>query len=292
MKLIENKKLFGKINIVDIVLVLIILVVGLIGYKKIFTNDSGVSIGAKYYKTNFLLKIESVPASIFNYLEEGVDVYDNETNTYIGKLTSFYSGDAMVKKVDLVSNKYVLTKRPEKINIYLNVEVEVADNPGDLINSNNYYVKIGKYINIRSGKFAAGGYIIGVDRIEEIETKLPEFTDDSFSYKFFIADIADTSAKGFKVGDEIFDKMSSASLGYITDIDAKPSRQIVDVLDGSVVLSEVPERIDVTLTITTNGQQKNGEYLANNLTRLQAGSFKQIKTDYIMCSGMVVDIEK
>ena len=290
MKLIEDKKLFGKINIVDILLVLIILVFGIVGYKKVFTNDAGISIGAKLYKTNFLLKIQSVPEDIYKYLEEGVDVYDNETNSYIGKLVSFYSGDCLVNKIDLTNNQYVLSDTPEKINIFLNVEVEVADNPGDLITANNYYVKVGKYINIRSGKFAGGGYIIGVDRLEQHKPEEPKFADDSFSYTIFIEDIANTSEKAFQIGDEVFDKMSGAALGKITDINVSESRQKIDTLDGTIILAGVPDRIDVLLTIGTDGSLKNGEYLANGLTRIMGGSFRSIKTDYIMCSGMIIDI--
>ncbi len=291
MKLIEDKKLFGKINIVDIVLLLIILVVGIVGYKKIFTNDSNVSIGAKYYKTDFTLKVSSVPESLVKYLETGVDVYDNETNSYIGKVVSFSSGECLVNKINLNTNEYVLTETPEKINIYLVVEVEVADTDGDLINANNYYVKIGKYINVRAGKFAGGGYITEITRLENGTLELPKFEDDSFKYDLFITDIADTSEKAFKIGDEVYDKMSSAYLGRITGIKVDKCRLKIDTLDGKTVLAETPDRIDVTLEITTNGQLKNGEFLANGLTRIQAGSFKQIKTDYIMCSGMIVDIE-
>lgn len=296
MKLIENKKLFGKVNIVDILLVLIVLVVGLVAYKKIFSSESSISIGAKFYKTNFVMRVDSVPTNLINYLEEGSEVYDNESNVYIGKLLSFYSGDYEVECADRENDTYVKTTVPNKNSVYLKVEAEVADNPGDLITANNYYVKVGKYLSVRAKNFAGSGYIIEVDRIEELDkenqAKSSEPEDKMFTYYVTINDIAETSKKAIKAGDEVYDKSSGAYLGKIVDAEFTPCMRQLDTHKGEIIEAEVPDRIDVVLKITVEGQIKNGEYLANGITRIIAGGFRTLKTDYVMFSGMITDIEK
>ena len=184
MKLIENKKLFGLVNIIDILLVIIILIGGLFAYKKIFSSDSGVNLGAKYYKTTFTMKVDSVPSSVVNYLEKGSEVYDNESNVFIGKLIDFKSDDYESYVENRENNTFVKTKVPDKISVYLTVETEVSDNPGDLITANNYYVKVGKYLSVRAKNFAGSGYIISMDRIDEEasgEVILPKSSENNFT---------------------------------------------------------------------------------------------------------------
>jgi len=291
MKIIENKKLFGKINIVDILLVVIILAGGLIAYNKVFKNDSNVAIGAKYYTTTLKMRVESVSPELMKFLETGVDVYDNETNQFIGKLVGFESGDCYMNATDYSGDRYVSSLVPEKINIYLIVEIQVAERAGDLINSSNYFSKVGKYINVRAGKFAGGGYIIEIKDIPELAKEKVEKKDGTFNYKIYVEDLSATSKPAFHVGDEVYDKMSNAYLGRIVEFEFRPFRKQLQGFDGTTTLSEVPNKIAVMITVNTEGELKNGEYLANGLTRIQGGSFKTIKTDYIMCSGMIMDIE-
>ncbi len=292
MKFIEDKKLFGKINIVDILLVVIVLAGGLCAYKKVFNNDSNVSIGAKYYTTNFMMRIQSVSPAIYDFLKADTDVYDNETNQYIGKLKSFSSGECLVDMISYTEEKYVMSKIPDKINIYLNIEVQVAERPGDLVNSSNYFIKVGKYINVRAGTFAGGGYIMEVDEIPELVKEVPEKEEGTFNYYVFIEDISESSAKALHKGDEVYDKMSNAYLGKIVDFEVVPHKRQLQILDGTTIMSEVPQKIAVTLKLNVEGGLKDGEYLAKGLTRINGGGYKTLKTDYIMCSGMIMKIEE
>ncbi|MBO5142557.1 MAG: DUF4330 domain-containing protein [Clostridia bacterium] len=164
MKVIENKKLFGKINLMDVLILIVIFAVVAIGYKVVFKSKTTVNVGAKFFTTTCIMKIEDMPIGSTNYLNVGADVYDNETNVYIGKLIDFKSGDYNVIKANKETNEYVEVKIPNKENVYLTIEVDVSDQGADLVTSNNYYVKVGKYLSIRSSNFAGGGYMTFVDR--------------------------------------------------------------------------------------------------------------------------------
>lgn len=164
MKVIENKKLFGKINLMDILIAIAILLVGFVAYKVIFKSETAVNIGAKYFTTTCVVKLDGLPKGANEYLEIGADVYDNETNVYIGKLKDFRVDDYKLIKTNTETNEFVEAIVPTGENIYVTVEVAVSDQGADLITSNNYYIKVGKHINMRCQNLAGGGYITNIDR--------------------------------------------------------------------------------------------------------------------------------
>ena len=166
MKLIKNKKLFGKINIMDVVLLLVIIVAGIIAYKVVFKSETAVSIGAKYFTTTCTRRLDALPEGASTFLEIGSDVYDNETNTYVGKLVAAESGDYLTIRTDRENNTFVAAKTPNQESVYVTVEVSVSDQGADLITADNYYIKVGKAISIRSGNFAGSGYITTIAREE------------------------------------------------------------------------------------------------------------------------------
>lgn len=167
MKLIENKKLFGKINFLDILIVIVILVVGVFAYKKLFTEGGKVSIASKYETTTCVIKVDNVPTGAEKFLEEGCEVYDNETNTYIGKLVSYEVGEYITTRENKDSGEFVRVAVPDKESVYLTVEVSVSDAGSDLITGSNYYVKVGKQVDARAKNFAGVGFITKIQRFDD-----------------------------------------------------------------------------------------------------------------------------
>ena len=153
-----------KINFLDILIVIVILVVGVFAYKKLFTEGGKVSIASKYETTTCTIKVDSCPVGSDKFLEVGADVYDNETNVYIGKLLSYETDKYYTTRENKESGEYVKVEVPEKITCYLKVEVSVSDAGSDLITANNYYVKVGKMVDARCKNFAGSGWITIIDR--------------------------------------------------------------------------------------------------------------------------------
>ena len=164
MKIIENKKLFGKVNLMDIIIIAVILVAGIIVYNIVFSSETSVNVGAQYFTTTCTIKLDDLPVGASEYLLTGADVYDNETNVYIGKLIEAKSGDYNMIKTNYEAGEFVETKVPNRETVYATVEVAVSDQGADLVTANNYFIKVGKYVSIRCQNFAGGGYITFVDR--------------------------------------------------------------------------------------------------------------------------------
>lgn len=114
---------------------------------------------------------------------------------------------------------------------------------------------------------------------------------NKFTYIVRVEGISETSKDMIKVGDELFDKVSSSNIGKITEIKVEPAKVLFQDTDGTISKLEMPTKIDVELTVETEGKVANGEYTANGLIRILVGQTKQIKTKYWMASGIITNIK-
>jgi len=113
-----------------------------------------------------------------------------------------------------------------------------------------------------------------------------------FAYTISVEGLSKTSAEMFKIGDDIYDKVSNTYIGKIVELEITDAKGVLEKENGEAILTNVPGKIDVKLKIETEGNIKNGEYLANGLIRIMVGNFKEIKTKYVMCFGTVSSIER
>ena len=117
-------------------------------------------------------------------------------------------------------------------------------------------------------------------------------TITKFTYTISIANLANSSPDMIKLGDEVYDKVSNAYIGKIVEIEASQAVGLIELENGEVIDAVMPGRADVKLKIETEGNIKNGEYLANGLIRIMVGNYREIKTKYLMCSGTVSSIDR
>lgn len=114
--------------------------------------------------------------------------------------------------------------------------------------------------------------------------------NNKFSYVVRVEGISNTSADMIKVGDELFDKVSNSKIGTITNLKIEPAVGVMEGMDGTIIQAEMPNKIDVDITVETEGKMQNGEYVANGLIRILVGQTKQVKTKYWMASGFITSV--
>lgn len=129
------------------------------------------------------------------------------------------------------------------------------------------------------------------NRDEVIETGSSN-VGSKFTYTISIEGLSATSIDMFKVGDEVYDKISSTSIGKIAELNIAEAQGLLEKDNGEVIVTRVPGKIDVDLVIETDGAIRNGEYLANGLIRIMVGNYREIKTKYLMCAGTITSIDR
>lgn len=163
MKIIENKKIFGKISVFDVIIAILGIAVLIFAYRYLYSSSS-ISVGNAYFNTNFQIKMNNLPVGTNEYIKEGDLIYDNETNVYIGKVVKYEVQKYEKIVEDYENNAYVQSAVPDRETIVLTLETSVYDAKSDLITENNYYIKVGKELYLRGSAYAGSGYIIQIER--------------------------------------------------------------------------------------------------------------------------------
>ncbi len=112
----KQGKLFGKISIVDLFIVLvIILACALLGFK-IAGNKSA---GAESSQRTYVVKVEGVKANSFEYIKKG-SVLSDDTGTAMGKVENIRAETA-VNFLKNSQGQFVEIENPERIDVYITV---------------------------------------------------------------------------------------------------------------------------------------------------------------------------
>lgn len=125
--LIDKKgRLFGKINIID--LCIILLIVSAVAVTLIKFNAAGNGGNTeKNTEIVYTLKVASVRDYTVNQFVEGDNLYDDETGKYIGKIVSVEKKPDMVYVVK-ADGTYAISEKPERYDAYITVSANGSIN--------------------------------------------------------------------------------------------------------------------------------------------------------------------
>ncbi|KUO72761.1 MAG: hypothetical protein APF77_02015 [Clostridia bacterium BRH_c25] len=122
MLLDEKGKLFGKISIIDIGVLL--LIIALLGgaYYKFFMVDKNQN-AAKFDTLEYtVVLVEGVRQQSVDAIEVGADIYDVKTDTPMGKIVSKEVIPA-VEQLTKADGTVVLAEKPERFNVRVTIQV-------------------------------------------------------------------------------------------------------------------------------------------------------------------------
>lgn len=161
MKIIENKKFFGRFNIFDIIILLIVLVlaVGVV----IFLRNTEKTTNTSNEKT-YMIKLDKVIAGTSEKIKQGDKIYDNEINSFIGEVVSVEKKEYTRVVENYETNELVEASVEGYETIILTIKVELNDVGADLKTNNDYVIKVGKQVFLRGPSYASAGYIIQIER--------------------------------------------------------------------------------------------------------------------------------
>lgn len=161
MKIIENKKLFGKINLIDIAIILVVLAILIFAYLYFGKSKVGIDTTEKYV---FQYEMQNVLKQTADSIKIGDKVYDNETNAYIGMIVGVDISNYKMRTVNHQTNEFVSSDVPDKYNVVVSIENNLIDTGSDLKTTEDYVVKVGKRVYLRGGLYAGSGYIVYIER--------------------------------------------------------------------------------------------------------------------------------
>lgn len=137
--MIINKegKLFGKISVIDIAVILIIAVLAACIYIRFSGTTQTIATSGEDIGCTFLVR--NIRSFSVDALERGGSVYDKTSKEYIGKITDVRI-EAGEYQVNMADGSFKTISPDDRYNAYITVEFEGK------VGENGYYTAANKYL--------------------------------------------------------------------------------------------------------------------------------------------------
>ncbi|MBE7032309.1 MAG: DUF4330 domain-containing protein [Ruminococcaceae bacterium] len=164
--MIINKegKLFGKISIIDILVVIAIVIAALGIYSRFFV--AGPKVETASSRIEYTMKIREVRIGTVEALNNFKGpVTDTSTKEYLGEIVDVTYTDS-VKAVELSNGKLKASVLPERYDITVTVQVDGKVNDSGYYTANNLAITAGSSYVFTSKAAKTTGTIIDVYEVE------------------------------------------------------------------------------------------------------------------------------
>jgi len=157
MALIDGKgRLFGKINIVDLlILLLIISIAG--GVYLIFFGRSDKQV-VETSKVVYDFEITNVNKDFVDAITPGDPIRDSTRGNELGTVVSKTSRNATMLNEDLINGRYVIADVPNAYDVVITIEAKANITPANII-VGGAEVKVGKKFFIKGKGYANQGFV-------------------------------------------------------------------------------------------------------------------------------------
>lgn len=150
-------RLFGKINPVDLLIVLLIISVAGGAYIVFFRNS-----GNKVTETGKLVyefEITNVNMDFIDAINPGDPIRDSTRGNELGTVVSKTSRKATMLNEDLLNGRYVIADVPDAYDVVITIEANANITPANII-VGGAEVKVGKKFFIKGKGYANQGFVI------------------------------------------------------------------------------------------------------------------------------------
>lgn len=157
--MIDKKgKLFGKINIIDL-LFLIILIVAVVGGISRF-KDSAISVESTS-KGKMTLLVDEVRMLTAENITEGQDLYSYDKGTFMGKIV----GKTVKPYEDAVEyeGQWVNAPVPNKYVVYVDVDVDIKESDKSYVVGGEE-IRVGNEYRVKTKTSAFTGICVGINK--------------------------------------------------------------------------------------------------------------------------------
>ena len=154
----KEGKLFGKINIIDL-LFLIILVVAVVGGASRF-KESPITV-ENTSKGVMTFLVDNVRMPTAENITEGQEIYSSDKGTYLGKIVR----KTVNPYEDVVEyeGQWVKAPVPDKYSIYLDVEVDIKDSDKSYAVGSEE-IRVGNDYRVKTKTSAFTGICVGIKK--------------------------------------------------------------------------------------------------------------------------------
>lgn len=155
----KSKKLFGVFNIVDVVLILLVVVAGIIGYRVFFSSDAKNGGAQKTY--TYVVEGQEVLDETANFPVVDGKVYNSSTSAYLGIVKDITTEPFTETIYNQTAGAYQKIPVEGYSNIRLTIEGLGTETEKD-ITVEGTTVKVGMELNVKGKGYAFKGIVVEV----------------------------------------------------------------------------------------------------------------------------------
>ncbi len=147
----KQGKLFGKISIVDIFIILVIILASVILFLKVST---GATSGGEASPVTYTVKVEGIRKTSEKYFKPGLPVY-NDKGEYMGEIVKISNKKDAVTYNKLSNGDYVETTNPTRSDIEVVIKANATKNDKGVYIDGKISLLVGmeKYFEIEDTNF-------------------------------------------------------------------------------------------------------------------------------------------
>lgn len=169
MKIIDrNGRLFGKISIIDVIVILAVVVMALAIYVKTHKPQTGSNVSSTTIV--YQMKVDNLPQYVVDAIQVGDDIYDKERSTggSLGKITDIQISDGTYE-AKLDDGTYEIIPAQDRYNLLLTIEGQ------GLVESDGSYLLNRVYdLGVNSSREFNNKYSLFLGRIISIDVPQQE----------------------------------------------------------------------------------------------------------------------
>lgn len=165
MALIDGKgRLFGKINIIDLLIVLMLVVIVGGAYYMFFGGDDKqvLDAGTLIYD----IEVTNVSKSFVDAINPGDPIKDSVRGNDLGTVVSKTAREATMMIEDFINGRYVISKVPNTYDVVITIEAKANVTPANILVGGTE-VKVGKKFYIKGKGYANQGFVIKMALTEQ-----------------------------------------------------------------------------------------------------------------------------
>lgn len=164
--MIINKegKLFGKISIIDIIVILAIAVLAFGLYMR-FTNSESTKVSTEKQQIEYTVLIKGVRMGTVEALSQLGPITNSTTKEYAGEIVDVTYEEALETR-ELANGTVTETLLPERYTVTAKIQVDGSAGSSGYYNSTNQSINIGSTLYFTSKYANTSGIIVDVSEIK------------------------------------------------------------------------------------------------------------------------------
>ena len=168
----EKKRIQWKLNLFDIILVVVVLAAALtfVGVKFLRDNqtevdpNSGVSVPVGTQTVYYQVELEQLHEQTAGMVAVGDELFERTKKEFMGTVQSVEVNPARTLTKNELEGTFQFAEVPERYNVLINVAAQATQKDGAMVLESGLEVRAGTSVRVFGPGYYGAGYILSVER--------------------------------------------------------------------------------------------------------------------------------